>query len=547
MKLRKHQSEMEKVIDRKIAGAPIENIYLYACPGAGKSSIPISVCRLIDAGIVDKIAWIVPRNSLKDQAERNFLDPFFRDLYQHNFVIRSSTNEINPSRSTNGFVTTFQAAGIDEQQTIRREFCNHRYALVLDEFHHLQKDGEWHNAIAPLVDLAKVVIYMSGTPERGDRKPIAFAKYRKTGMGLTIDMAEDKNTAVIRYSRRDALAENAILPLNFRCHDGAVEWMTDSGRKVQYGSLQHVPRLDASAAIYTALATEFSEQLLKEGLYHWQNYRRTVNTRSKLMVVTADYNHAKATLNVLRRLGIRSDIATSHETTAAKEAIKRFKYGNLNVLVSIAMAYEGFSCKPLSHLIALTRIRSRSWIEQMIARTVRNDPDSNGRKQAGYIFCPDDPLFRDVIEKVKADQATVLKDKGEKAPDDRQGQLQLFDGGEPMAPGNIIPLGSHLSGARDLALGHVPASAPIPLTEYEREYKLRKEIDAHVKAYCRACGCEPRKINSELKTYFEKPRELMTRPELELVKIHLLKFYKLTSRQKHYRKAPKGWGLPMTI
>jgi type I site-specific restriction endonuclease len=38
------------------------------------------------------------------------------------------------------------------------------------------------------------------------------------------------------------------------------------------------------------------------------------------------------------------------------------------VLVTVAMAYEGMDCPEVSHVVALTHIRSRPWLEQMIAR-----------------------------------------------------------------------------------------------------------------------------------------------------------------------------------
>lgn len=135
---RKHQSDMENIIQEIIDGAPVRDILVRVTPGGGKSSLPIIAGRLITAGLADAICWICPRMSLQDQAERNFLDPFFRTMFDHSLLIRSSTNEHNPCRDTRGFVTTYQAIGVDEKGTVLQEIFSKRYILVLDEYHHAE-------------------------------------------------------------------------------------------------------------------------------------------------------------------------------------------------------------------------------------------------------------------------------------------------------------------------------------------------------------------------------------------------------------------------
>jgi len=52
------------------------------------------------------------------------------------------------------------------------------------------------------------------------------------------------------------------------------------------------------------------------------------------------------------------------------------KTDKIDVLVTVAMAYEGLNIPAVSHIICLTRIRSAPWIEQMTARA--NRIDKNG-------------------------------------------------------------------------------------------------------------------------------------------------------------------------
>src|SRR5689334_17598764 len=60
-----------------------------------------------------------------------------------------------------------------------------------------------------------------------------------------------------------------------------------------------------------------------------------------------------------------------------------------------AMAYEGMDCPEVTHVARLTHIRSRPWLEQMIARAVRVDPHAGDYvHQKATVYHPDDLLFR---------------------------------------------------------------------------------------------------------------------------------------------------------
>ena len=125
--LRKHQTEFELITDDQINGSGVKVVDIIATPGAGKSSIPIQATRLIKAGLADAILWVVPRSALQNQGERGFFDPFFMEMFNHNSMIRASTNDRNPCRGTDGFVTTYQAVAVDKEKTVlnvREEILN---------------------------------------------------------------------------------------------------------------------------------------------------------------------------------------------------------------------------------------------------------------------------------------------------------------------------------------------------------------------------------------------------------------------------------------
>jgi len=177
----------------------------------------------------------------------------------------------------------------------------------------------------------------------------------------------------------------------------------------------------------------------------------------------------------------------------------------------------------------------------MVARAVRIDRASGlpYENQAGYIFCPDDPLMRRIITQIRAEQQPILdsidRERREKAGAGPS-QMDLFPDipSLPRTPGGIIPLASELIGAREQVVGAsdfaprrpVPVQAPI-ITEKEREDALRKQIDRHVKEYAAENKIKPVWVNVNVKAAFAKPRENMTRPELERLLAYLEQNYRL--------------------
>ena len=519
MILRKHQAEFLQVIRDIQSGAPIRDIILAVTPGGGKSFIPIVAGKLIESGHADGLAWIVPRQALQDQGEREFINPFSRQLFNHNLIIRSSTNEVNPSKGTNGFVTTYQALGVDDKKTVVQEFSQKRYILILDEYHHVEEGGIWHKALKPIYELAKYVVLMTGTIERGDGKPIAFTRYRNKRPVLN----SDESTAVIKYNRTDALREQAILPISFHLSDGRFSWENQDGVLREIDSFDQTEDGEDSAALYTALKTDFSAQLLEECTHHWKETRKT-NPGAKMLVVAAEYEQAKdITLMLKRAVNLNAEIATSHNPKNAIKQIKKFKSNNLDVLVTIAMAYEGLDVPPITHICCLTHIRSTPWIEQMVARGVRIDKSAGPYStQRCHVFAPSDKRFVEVMNRIKKEQIAVLKKNGGADQDEFEMATIPGDGTGSIGP-NITPLGSELTGHTEHLVGDLDAGTLLSYVETisEKETRLRSEIARHVNAYAYENAYKPQRINSQIKKRFGKPRENMDVKELEFLKEYL--------------------------
>jgi len=327
--------------------------------------------------------------------------------------------------------------------------------------------------------------------------------------------------------------EQAIIPLRFYLSDGYVEWETKQGVR-RSGKLSKMNE-EASAALFTALSTQFAEQILKRGLEHWSRHKER-STISKLLVVTANYSHAKHFAGLLKAMGYKAKIATSHDSPVALKNIKEFRFGGLDILVTIAMAYEGLDVPQISHIICLTHIRTLPWIEQMISRAVRIDPSAGPyESQVAYVFAPDDPLFSEVVEAIRQEQVPIVGDV-ERAPNKAAG-----DSREPEREPWITPLGGEITGSREISMYGAASDAGRPsqtITVKDMEEELLARISRHIARFSFENRYKPQRINAEVKAHFRKARRNMTLRELE----ECLKFvqyaYPLNGREGRSATSP---------
>ncbi|HJU16482.1 MAG TPA: DEAD/DEAH box helicase family protein, partial [Stellaceae bacterium] len=494
--LRSHQRQLLGVAHAIAAGEPgLRDVLAAVTPGGGKSLLPVLMAQvLVRAGIVDRICWVVPRDSLRLQAEEAFADPAWRAALGHGLSVRAAENLPDPCRGLNGYVTTYQgvAAAPDLHLT---EFRRHRYLLVVDEVHHLpalaeldpgllpSASGEaaatwdeaagWSQALLPLLECARVRLLLSGTLERADGRGILWLPYRRgPRLGTRQVDLNAPGLAVIGYSRAQALAERAVLPVTFGALDGEARWRDDKEREVGPHRLRApVPTPETRPALFTALRTGFAETLLQEAFLATRRLRAerraaqgltpgaVARGLGKLLVVAPDQITARYYLERLRRwlpadqaaatarLAI-SERADAHETLAAFRLLPE-----PSILITVAMAYEGLDAPEVAVVAALTQIRSRPWLEQMVARATRLDPWGGPYEtQRALVFHPDDPFFARFRERMEAEQGLLARRPRLR----EQGSLELSSGDDPAERSEIVPLESNALGLRFTTLAPGP-------------------------------------------------------------------------------------------
>ncbi len=433
----------------------VRDVLAAVTPGGGKSLLPvIAAAPLIAAGTIERVVWVVPRDSLRLQAEEAFADPGWRAALGHALRVRAADNEPDPSRGLAGYVTTYQGVAAAPELHLA-EMRRHRTLLVVDEVHHLpgladyepghpsgaadpDEASSWSRALLPLLECARVRLLLSGTLERADGRAVLWLPYRPGPRPGTrrVDM-EAPGWAVVGYSRAQAVADRAVLPVTFGALDGEATWaepLAGTGNEKEQVTVgphrlsgPH-PTETTRSALFTALRTGFATELLRKAFEATRELRAKRRAErglpagaaarglGKLLVVAPDQAAARAYLDTLRswmpveqgRRDVR--LATSSERDA-HEALAAFRLlPEPSILVTVAMAYEGLDAPEVAVVAALTHIRSRPWLEQMIARATRVDSNAGSYEgQRALVFHPDDPLFAVFRRRVETEQGTLAK------------------------------------------------------------------------------------------------------------------------------------------
>ena len=561
--LREHQRAVANLVGAIARGesSGVADILAAVTPGGGKSLLPvIAAARLIEAGVVAQVCWVVPRDSLRLQAEEAFADAGWRAALDHRLAVRAADNEPDPCRGLAGWVTTYQA--VAAAPALHLAAVRARPTLVVvDEVHHLPAAGTpgddpasgWSRALAPVLEAARVRLYLSGTLERADQRPILGLPYRPATGGRALDL-EAPGWAVVGYSRAQAVAERAVLPLTFGALDGEASWLSGGREDGQTRLGPHRlggsrPEETTRPALFTALRTGFARELLREAFSATRRLRAArrearelgpsepARGLGKLLVVAPDQESARRYREMLaawmpaEQAARELRTATSGERDA-HETLAAFRLApEPAILVTVAMAYEGLDAPEVAVVAALTHIRSRPWLEQMVARATRVDPNAGPYEaQRAIIFHPDDPLFGRFRDRIETEQGTFAR-----------GERRRATAPAPLAPTllkddeGIVPLESNALGLRYALLRPGPTFAQAfaglreaPSAPEAPPSRVEKRLRARLTETIAAQAVEdqadlrvPRghvlshRYNAVLKRVLGKGRAQMTAEELE--------------------------------
>jgi superfamily II DNA or RNA helicase len=207
---RLHQRKMEKFASEVIAGVfPRKQIVLDCTPGGGKTGAATLLAnRLLDAGTVDSILWVVPRISLAEQVVDAFACGFGARQGRCLQVADGQDNLFAPNLPNMphavGHVTTYQSIATKRNyERFRDAVLGRRTLIIMDEVQFLNDDHArgWYPKVRQVFDAAAFRLVMSGTLWRTDDRPIPFVEYVRHADGKRYPVRD------IIYTLRHAVEE----------------------------------------------------------------------------------------------------------------------------------------------------------------------------------------------------------------------------------------------------------------------------------------------------------------------------------------------------
>jgi Helicase conserved C-terminal domain/Type III restriction enzyme, res subunit len=399
--LRPHQLEA-KLLAQQIADKgpawPHKISSFHVTPGGGKTlGASVFAHALVRGGVADYVLYVCPRDTLRQQVVGAWTSAPM-DLPGGLKSIRGAPTA-QPSllrEDRMGFVTTYQSIAKHPNRFLKLMQLG-KWLLVLDEGHHLPESGQafeddesrtesgWTQHIRPLVEAAAHILIMTGSAAR-DKGKIAFLRHE--GRRAIYD---------VTHTRRSALACRSVLHVITKLCDGT--------SKYWYRLKPHTAELSADNGkesghvLETALLDPvYRDALLSDAIADWENYRHH-NTRARMIVVCMDIPKCRQVVRYIkdhhpRWVPVLAVSKTVDKEQSGKRALSKFRdHQEGHILVTCQMAYEGLDVPDCTHLVCLTNIRSRSWLEQAFARVTRFDPDCglSWEEQCAYIYAPADP------------------------------------------------------------------------------------------------------------------------------------------------------------
>lgn len=308
----------------------------------------------------------------------------------------------------NFVVATYQqvVANPGIYQSLARE---RRLHVVCDEAHHLGESGRWAEAVGSLA--ARSTLLLSATPVRLDRDALAGARYVDDGdRHLVID-------PLVVVSMRQAWDERRILKyLQMQMKDYAVRLRDTNGeiREFTASDMADLPDFDQRCVrrelrwlddYVEPLVREFAETLL--------NKMRSAPGQHQGLVFAATTEHANHLAQVFDQWEgqLRCVVVHSGEIADGENArrMQAFHRGDVDVLIQVKKASEGFDAPRVSVLLKLDAVHSREPVIQQLGRGLRYNHALPDRENVLHVFIGRDPRLGPIIDGLRRESLPAIE------------------------------------------------------------------------------------------------------------------------------------------
>ena len=426
--LRKGQKDLAK----HLAGATNRQSLNVQWPGGYGKSIGIAVAyqEMRNRGVCTRLLIVVANTTQLEQIEADFLT----DCESVGFSPQGGapwhfTREANTIRVCEEgheiFVTTIQSVHAtsrsDVDDLLQLMMSTGRWMVACDEYHHYGDGMAWGDALKRVIARAEFVLATSATPDR-DRQPTIFGR----------------PDLIVSYV--DAVAERAVQKMTVRRYHYNVSALDLDGTVMTFTTDELREAADKVGGIYKfeikhglRYSTQYLHPIIGQVVEGLIRKRELTGFRLQLLIRAMSCRHAQAVLdqvNVFANGELETDwMGTGPDGRSIEEnrnARTRFcpskdrttglrKDPDLDVLVQVAMAGEGFDCVLVCDIIDLgipSLEGSGTQTKQFDSRCSRWVPGLPDEFQEAVVHVPSDHPIAGLKDGVMLwlDSATGLPD-----------------------------------------------------------------------------------------------------------------------------------------
>lgn len=358
--------------------------------GSGKTILSaLATAYLLNKGSIDRIVYVCPNRTIRTEVIK-----VYRHLNIELVKWDERAHRDGEPDYANGVILTYTKLMLDYK--LMGRLCDERRTLVIfDEIHHLGDKLPWGDgARSAFEDRAACILGLSGTPYRGDNRPIPFVEYQAQAIdGLRVFEAD------YTYTLGRAIHDGVCRMPNFKWGDGTVRITLDDGtKKVVDWEEKLAPHL-MNRRLNNAVRHGSKPRLVM--LQKAVEYCR--RTHRKLIIFVGGDSRRKDGGGIrdameflpaeLKSIGVDpryvctvvSDDELSHDKLAA------FGESEAQILIAVNMVSEGVDIPQLSAALFLTSITARSTTIQRIGRILRGDGEA-------VIFMFGDERYKDIAQ-----------------------------------------------------------------------------------------------------------------------------------------------------
>lgn len=445
----KQQEIADRVLERALEWEPgrtVVPVVALLAPGFGKELGWMNAAVVLQRhGLIDAVFDLTPRRTLCEQAELNWYSEDKKGRpnpeswrlqyaepvpHSYQWTDGNATPLWRPPQF--GYITTYAALKRldlhlgDSNRPGEAWKHSGRFLLVCDEAAALgglpaRADSEERDederegtlagqAIRLMSEHARVVLYLTGAPDRGDGRMLinCESRYRPvTTNGRTRYFLEPD----VEATYREGVGLGILRPPEAYYFNA----MGDEVLDPETGSTKPLSVQDSSRWVSYALEDErVWKPMVDAVLFHLRGLRNLTDKRYQAGIACMDQAHADKIEEYVKECAPAFEIAIalSRDNKASQVALQGARDGKVDVLVFVRQAFIGFNCPPMAVMGLLTHYRDESHLIQLCGRALRWWKDGGSEQIAKFVTL-NDPDSHRFFERLKEDARLGLRERGD--------------------------------------------------------------------------------------------------------------------------------------